>query len=50
VLGCALGRDAVGSTWTDRFAAGVPTALAGRPCPTVDWLVTETVAVADRLD
>lgn len=50
VLGCALGRDAVGSTWTDRFEAGVQTALAGRPCPTVDWLVTETVAVADRLD
>ncbi|WP_162562322.1 ADP-ribosylglycohydrolase family protein [Salinigranum rubrum] len=49
VLGCALGRDVVASTWTDRFEEGVPTALAGRPCPTIDWLATETAAVADRL-
>ena len=49
VLGCELGRDAVAPTWTDRFDEGVPTALADRPCPAIDWLVTETAAVADRL-
>jgi ADP-ribosylglycohydrolase len=48
VLGLALGHDGVPATWTDPLGDRVRTALASRPCPSLDWLVTETAALADR--
>jgi ADP-ribosylglycohydrolase len=48
VLGLFVGHDGVPATWTDPLGDRVRTALAGRPCPSLDWLVAETADLADR--
>jgi ADP-ribosylglycohydrolase len=48
VLGLFVGQDGVPGSWTDPLGDHVRTALASRPCPSLDWLVTETAALADR--
>lgn len=48
VLGLFVGQDGVPGSWTDPLGDHVRTALASRPCPSLDWLVAETTDLADR--
>lgn len=48
VVGLHVGRAALPDSWVDPLGGRARTALADRPCPSVEWLTAETAALAEE--